>query len=203
MQGKIILCAVLLPAFASGQSFDKGNKIFQTGLNLSILNITATDEKLDTTHKDKAASMVFPLQFEYAVGNKIGIEGAFKVVNYLTSPDSTDKASGFDVTVACNFHWLRREKTDLYSGLGLGFSTFMYENGKEEEGKFTGSGITYEFTLIAARFYIAEHIALGVQFNAPGYSYPNGKVSNKYGDKYDYDLKLNGSQIGASISFKW
>lgn len=210
MVKKILLVVFIsVAAFKNshGQSFVKGNKIVETGLGFAYLKYESFNPDFDEKDHNDAANFSLPLAFEYAAGNRIGLGVQLDIVNYFTERDTIKNAiataKSFDFTVKFNYHWLRRAKTDLYSGLSAGISSFKFEDNSEEEAEFTSTGGTFRLTVIASRFYISEHIALGAYFNTVAYSYKNGKISNKYADEFDFELTGNGSQLGFSISYKW
>lgn len=189
------------------QCFEKGNKIIETGLGFTYLKYQSYAPDFEEKDNSEAANFNLPIAFEYAATNRIGVGLQLDIVNYFTERDTIKNAiataKSFDIAAEFNFHWLKKNKTDLYSGLAVGISSFKYEDNSTDEAEFKATGGTFRFTVIGARFYISDHIALGTYFNTVGYSYKNGEISNKYSDKFPYELTGNGSQLGFSIGYKW
>ncbi|HNR21174.1 MAG TPA: hypothetical protein PKN75_12945 [Bacteroidia bacterium] len=194
-------------AQAQAQCFEKGNKIIETGLAFTYLKYQSYNPDFEEKDNSEAANFTFPISFEYAAGNRIGVGLQLDIVNYFTERDTIKNAiataKSFDVAAKFNFHWLKKNKTDLYSGIAVGVSSFKYEDNSSDEAEFNATGGTFRFTIIGSRFYISDHIALGAFFNTVTYSYKNGEISNKFSDKFPFELTGNGSQLGFSINYKW
>lgn len=200
-----LIACITVHGFA--QCFEKGNKIVETGLAFTYIKYQSYSPDFDEKDNNEAANYTLPIAFEYAAGNRIGVGLQLDIVNYFTERDTIKNAiataKSFDVAAKFNFHWLKKNKTDLYSGIALGVSTFKYEDNSSDEGEFNSTGGTFRLTLIGSRFYISDHIALGAFFNTVAYSYKNGEISNKYSDKFPYELTGSGSQLGFSIGYRW
>ena len=207
---KLVLISALSLATAistNAQSFDKNKKVIDAGIRIAVFDIEGKAPSDSVAHKDKAASSIIPLQFEYGVGKRIGVQAEFNVVTYFTSKDtiknSVATANGFDFSIKGNFHWLRAKRVDLFSGIGIGYSSFKYHDNSSDDAKYKGSGSTWQFNLITARFYLSEHVALGVNYTFLGYSYPNGRITSNTGVDTAYKIKLNGQAGGFAFSYKW
>lgn len=201
----ILLTTLATQTFA--QCFQKNNKILETGIAFTYLRYQSYSPDFDEKDNSEAANYILPIAFEYAAGSRIGVGIQLDIVNYFTERDTIKNAiataKSFDVAAKFNFHWLKKNKTDLYSGITLGVSSFKYEDNSSEEAEFKSTGGVFRFTVIGSRFYISDHIALGAFFNTVAYSYKNGEISNKYSNKFSYELTGNGSQLGFSIGYKW
>jgi len=105
------------------QSFEKGNKIINSGIKISIYKVSNSDDQNDDD--DGAASYTIPLGFEYALSDRIGLGAEVGICNYFTGEDTITgtiaEANSFDLLINGNFHWVRGGRVDLYSGVGLGF----------------------------------------------------------------------------------
>ncbi|MBK7855629.1 MAG: hypothetical protein IPJ79_12660 [Bacteroidetes bacterium] len=152
-------------AQVQAQCFEKGNKIIETGLAFTYLKYQSYNPDFEEKDNSEAANFSLPISFQYAAGNRRGVGLQLDIVNYFTERDTIKNAiataKSFDVAAKFNFHWLKKNKTDLYSGIAVGVSSFKYEDNSSDEAEFNATGGTFRFTVIGSRFYISDHIALG------------------------------------------
>jgi hypothetical protein len=123
----LLLIAIITASTGNvnAQSFVKGNKIIDAGIKISIYKVDDPDDNDENGEDDGAASYTIPIGFEYAISDRIGAGIELGICNYFTEEDTITraiaKANSFDVLLKGNFHWVRKGKADLYSGLGSVF----------------------------------------------------------------------------------
>ncbi len=198
---------LFLTQFAIAQSFEKGNKIFDAGIKVSIYKISNPDDDDGNDDSDGAASYTIPIAFEYALSNRIGLGAEIGICNYFTGEDTITgaiaEANSFDMLFKGNFHWVRGGRVDLYSGLGIGFSSFKYESNDSKESKFNSVGPYVHLNLFNARFYVSKAFALNLHFGIPYMNFSNGRIEDNLGSDYAYELKFAGVDIGTGLTFRF
>ena len=203
----LALALILETHCLCAQSFLKGNKIIESGIGLTYMNYESYNPSIDERKDNIAVSWIVPVSFEYAIDKRIGLGAEIDFVTYFTERDTITNAiadaRSTDFYAKFNFHWLRKTKVDLFSGLAIGISGFKYHDNSYNEGKYKATGPGYKLVLIASRFYLPKHLFIGFAFNTSGYSYKNGTISNKYNDEIEYQLKGNGYQLNFSLGYKW
>jgi len=203
---------------AQDKSFQKGNISVDLGVGVAIYgtklysettsgNITYKD---DTT--DRAGAVIFPLTFEYAVSNWLGVGARFAYSNYFEEKDSISgeksRVRGIDAGVLFNFHFVKTKRFDLPIGFFVGYSNFniQFNDPTNQVGK--DDGFNYGF-MLTPRIYFGDHI--GIFFNAGylAYTYPNIQFSNNtdpnMNDNNDWKFKIKGSgaNFGAGLVVKF
>jgi|GEM_PF-2309933 len=201
-----ILFSFIIPT-AFAQSFEKGNKVFDAGIKVSIYKITAPDDDDGNDDSDGAASYTIPIGFEYALTNRIGLGAEIGICNYFTGEDTITgaiaEANSFDMLLKGNFHWVRGGRVDLYSGLGIGFSSFKYQSNDSKDSKFNAVGPYLHLNLFNARFYVSKAFALNLHFGVPYMNFSNGRIEDNLGSDYSYELKFVGVDIGTGLTFRF
>ncbi len=113
MNRKAMFCLIILAGyFCSGnilaQSFEKGDKIINAGIKISIYKVANPDKEEDD--EDVAASYTIPISFEYALTNKIGVGAEIGFCNYFIGKDTITgtiaTANSLDILLFGNFHWV-------------------------------------------------------------------------------------------------
>jgi len=187
------------------QSFEKGNKIINSGIKISIYKVSNSDDQNDDD--DGAASYTIPLGFEYALSDRIGLGAEVGICNYFTGEDTITgtiaEANSFDLLINGNFHWVRGGRVDLYSGVGLGFSSFKYESNDSKESRFKSKGTYFRLSLMNARFYVSKSFALSLHIGIPYMNFNNGRIDDKLGSDYNYPLTFTGVDIGTGFVFRF
>lgn len=200
------LC-IILPEISFSQCFNKKDKIIDAGIKISIYKVRAPDDNDNNDDNTGAASFTIPVGFEYAVSNRIaaGVEIGF--CNYFTGEDTTTgtiaNAGSVDLLFKGDFHWLRSTRVDLYSGIGVGFSSFKYESNDSKNSKFNSDGFYLRLGLLNAGFYVSKSIALRLHVGIPYMNFENGRIKDDLGSDYGYGLDFTGIDIGTGIAFRF
>jgi len=203
----LFIVLIFLSTNVFSQSFIKGDKFIQAGIKIAIYNVTDPDDQDDADDNDRAASYTMPLVFEYAVSNKIGVGIELGLCKYFTEEDTITRAiadaGSFDVLLRGNFHWLRTERTDLYSGIGLGISAFNYNSNDRNNSKYSGTGTYIHIALANARFYVSPSIAILLQMGFPVMDFQDGRIKDDLGTDAEYPLKFSGWDLGTGLALKF
>jgi hypothetical protein len=200
----VVLC-LISTTFSHAQSFQKHDMFIDLGFGLGIYNTTTYNYVNDSNKTGKTASVVIPLSFEYAIGNRIGIGLQLVTESFLSSKDSTKgnkpTAHAGSINLLGNYHFFRTDHTDLSAGLALGGSNFTYNQNNATDAMFTGGG-TYFDLHFSGRFLFGKHFGMLVSLTFPTMTYNQGVVSDNIGDSFNLDLKLRGYIIGTGFTFK-
>lgn len=198
-----ILCFGLIRADA--QSFVKGNIFVNAGIKISISQIKDQDDENDDD--DGAASFTIPIVLEYAMSDKIGLGVEAGICNYFTGEDTITgaiaDAHSFDLMLIGNFHWVRGSHVDLYSGLGLGFSSFRYESNDSKNSQFKSTGTYFRVSMINARFFISKSLAFDVHAGIPYMNFNNGRITDNLGSDYENPISFIGFDLGTGLTFRF
>lgn len=192
--------------YVNAQSFEKGNKVINAGIKISIYNINNSNEA-DDGDDDKAASYTIPLGFEYAISNRLGAGIELGICNYFTGEDSVTRAiaeaSSFDILLKGNFHWVRSGRAGLSSGIGLGFSNFNYKSNDNLDSEFNSAGFYFRLSLVDFKLYLGDRIGWNVFMGIPYMNFENGRISDNLGSDFSYPLSFSGFDIGTGLVVKW
>ena len=205
---KILVTALMLSSYTGfSQSFEKGNKIIDAGIKISIYKINNPDDDDNNDDSDGAASYTIPIGFEYAINNRLGLGAEVGICNYFTGEDTITgaiaEANSLDFLLKGNFHWVRGGRVDLYSGLGLGISSFKYQSNDSKDSKFNSNGTYVQVSLLNARFYVSKAIGLNLHFGIPYMNFSNGRIKDNLGCDYSFELIFAGVGIGTGISVRF
>lgn len=199
----VFVCTI--PLCLCAQSFEKGNKIINAGIKISIYKVTNSNE--DDDGDGAAISYTIPIGFEYAVGKSIGVGAEIGICNYFTSEDSitgvTPKANSFDVLLKGNFHWLKSSRVNMSSGLGLGISNFTYKSNDDFESVFKSTGPYIRISLIDFKVYFTKNFGMTAIIGVPIMNFSNGRITDKPGSDFNYPLKFAGGDIGTGFVLKF
>ncbi len=202
-----ITILLIAPLMVYSQSFEKGNKVIEAGIKVSIYHVNNPDDTDNNDKNNGAASYTIPIGFEYAVSNRFGLGMEIGICNYFTGKDTVTgtiaNANSFDVLLNGNYHWVRGGRVDLYSGIGLGLSSFKYESNDSKNSHFSSNGPYLRLSLLNARFYIAKHVALSLHAGVPYMNFNNGRIKDDLGTDYGYSLAFTGFDIGTGISIRF
>jgi hypothetical protein len=192
-----------------GQSFERGNKILNTGIKISIYKILNENEKDENEDDDGggAASYTIPVGFEYALSNRIGLGAELGFCNYFTGEDSVTRAiaeaSSFDLLIKGNFHWIKGGKANLSSGLGIGFSNFTYSSNDNLDSQFKSTGFYFRLSMIDFKLYFGKRVGWNVFMGVPVMNFENGRITDNLGSDFSYPLSFTGFDLGTGIVVKW
>jgi hypothetical protein len=206
---KFYLSALLLLAVSSlhAQSFQKKNKIIELGTYLSVYNTRLRDHVTHLEFTDRAASVTVPISFEYALSDKIGLQGELGFASFFTERDTNTNAianaGGVDFIVSGNYHYVRSNKVDIFSGLGFGGASFSYESNDSRHSKLSGGGGIFMLHLVNARFYFSNHFGIKLNLDYSSFSFVNAEVSDDFGNYYKFDLYLTGTSFGGALVYKF
>jgi len=203
---RILVVAMLISTtFSQAQCFQKHDMFIDLGFGLSIYNTTVRNYTTDSTKTGKAASIVIPLSFEYAIGNRIGIGLQLVTQSFLTGKDSTANstptAHSGELNLFGNYHCFRTDHTDLSIGLTLGGSTFTFNKNDVNAGTLSAGG-PYVDIHIGARFLLGKHIGILASLRFPTMTYTQGLATDNQGNEANFDLKFSGFVIGTGITYK-
>jgi hypothetical protein len=201
----VVLC-LISTTVSHGQSFQKHDMFLDLGFGLGIYNTTFYNYNNDSTKRGKAGSIIIPLTFEYAIGNRIGIGVQLVTQSFLTSTDSSTNAkpsvhSG-ELNLFGNYHFVRSEHVDLAVGLTIGGSNFTYNTNDSNGGTLTAGG-PYVDIHFGARFLFGKHLGMIASLRFPTITYIQGLASDNLGDEFNFDLKFKGTVIGTGITYKF
>jgi len=187
------------------QSFEKGNWVLNTGIKISIYNINNPDSEPE--NDDKAASYTIPVGVEYAIGEKFSVGTELGICNYFTGEDSVTRAiaeaSSFDFLLLGNFHWLRKTRVNMSSGLGMGLSSFRYQSNDDLNSEFKSTGFFFRFELIDFRIYFSQHFGMYASFGIPYMNFENGRITDNLGSDFSYPISFSGFDIGTGFAVKF
>ena len=202
----ITAIVILFDSSVKAQSFEKNDKIVNAGIKISIYAVNGPDDD-DEDGDDAAASYTIPIGFEYALTNRIGAGMEIGFCNYFTGEDTITgtiaTASSFDLLFLGNYHWVRGGSIDLYSGIGIGFSSFEYESNDARESRFTSTGTYLKLNLMNARFYIGKHFAFSLHLGVPYMNFNNGRIDDNLGSDYSHPLTFTGVDLGTGLAFRF
>lgn len=201
---KNILLAFLLSigTFLKAQSFEKGNRIVDINLGLSVYNVTLKDNQQPAgkTATGKAACTVLAPGMEWAVGKSISIGTSLLYSGYFSAKDSIGNkpsAKGLDGNFIFNFHFVKSKRVDLFTGLKLGIAGFRLNPNNGSNAIYGSMGSAFDVHF-GGRFYISHRTGIVVNIAFPSYTF------NKFGDSldYTYTLKSRGFYIATGVAIK-
>ncbi len=188
--------------FIHAQSFEKGDRIFDVNLGLTVSNLTVKDNQKtgDTASKGKAACTVLAPAMEWAVGKRISIGTSLVYSSYLSKKDSSGykpSAKGLDGNFIFNFHFVKSKSVDLFLGLRLGLAGFRYNPNDGSKAIYGSMGSAFDLHL-GGRFYVSRRVGILFNMGVPSYTF------KKFGYSlaYTYTLKESGFYIGTGIAIK-
>lgn len=136
---KLLVFLALLPLFHSvkaqeDQSFYKHALIASVGFGGDAYAITETytlnGTGITSTTTGSAACRSYPILAEYGVGKWLGLGLSIKFDSYIIKKDSANNyqptANGTEFGALVNFHFVRSKHVDMFAGLDLGGSHFVY-----------------------------------------------------------------------------
>jgi hypothetical protein len=197
---RILLLLILLPFISNAQSFERGDFILSAGIDLGIYNTEGFDPVAEIKNTDNAVSRIIPIGFEYGLTNNIGIGLQAGLNKYASDKDSTS-ASNTDISLLLNYHFLRTSFFNMQLGIKYGLSKFNYKN-KIDLGEFNATGGHIQ-AVAGANFFPGEHIGFNAHAAYNSLTYKNGEVEDNSGNKSDYELLLQGANIGVALMIRF
>jgi|GEM_PF-2338089 len=190
----------------SGLVADKGTwNVGVGGLTGFYINEVKTNIfGFDSTFTDSAGAVYLPIRIEYCFFNKVSGGIAIKFGKYIDDLDySSNIANVFDVFVC--YHFLKKEKNDLYARLELGGAKLVIEDSSvdargEWSGSHVGLGIGY-------RHYFGQTIGVDVHLGNSSFSLKQNSLSvgntNIDPEDLSWDIDLSGFEFGFGLVAKF
>jgi len=194
----LLISLLILPSILSAQSFERGDVILGAGINLGIYSTEGFDPVADIRKTDAAVNRIIPISLEFALTNHFGIGAEVRLNKYASNKDSAS-AKNNDYSLMLNYHFLRTSFFNMQLGVKYGISTFNYTN-KIDLGEFNATGQNFQ-AVIGANFFPGEHIGFNINAGFNSLTYKDGEIKDVLGNKSDYELLLNGGNIGVGIMF--
>ncbi len=200
----LALSLTLTPAFAQ---LEQGSKVIDGGFRLGIYQTTSKQDSEPESEDGEAAAKLFPFNFEYAMGPRLGITGTFQFSKYFVDKDSATsiqpEAHSIDIAPGVNFHIVNRKRFDLLASGCFGFSSFKYNTNDGGGGSFSGQGIFFNLRG-EMRIYIGNYFCLLLNAGYINFNYPSGKITDNAGNKTeDISFKLAGPNFGTGLGFRF
>ncbi len=221
------LCLIQLSVF--GQAFKKNNLIFTGGFgasagwfykNLDAYQNRYNNNNSNTIYRINAGMNIgytFPFTAEFAVHNKWGIGASFAQNSYINT--SSDKSTCNNFGLFGAFHFVSKEKVELYTRFNFGLSRLTYKESESYSYYDYSTGIYYNETdytyrmqgsfvkpSFGLRIFFTEHVGIftdggiGLYFlNTNKYETNTGTYTLS-GDKIR--LTMVGAEITAGVAFK-
>ena len=152
---------------------------------------------LETT-KDRAASMIYPLKYERALTNRIGLGGQLVFAKYFDT--STVSATARDIALELNFHLINRSGIDIYTGGIVGYSGIKITD-TNNDAVYQGGGMNMGLAL-HMRLFLGKSIYIPFNFSYVVYNYANGRFKDNTGNDFAYPLKATGKNFGIGLGVK-
>ena len=197
---RFLFLLLFLPHAGFAQSFERGDLIFSAGIDLGVYSTEGFNPADTIKNTDAAVSTIIPLGLEFGLTNHLGIGFQVRPNSYASNKDSSS-AKNTDFSLMLNYHFLRSRFFNMQIGLKYGFSKFNYTN-KIDQGEFNATGGHFQADL-GANFFPGKHIGFNVHAGYNYLRYNNGKIEDILGNKSDYELYLNGANIGAGVLLKF
>lgn len=218
------LCLIQLPSF--GQAFKKHDLIFTGGFGGSTgwfyrtslngyKNIYYGNPYGNETGVH--AGYNFPFTGEFAVHNKWSFGLSFSQNKYANSSSDKSNANNFGVFGA--FHFVSKEKVELYTRLNFGFCRLTYEESDDYSYYDYNTGILYRDDdaivyhmnggfikpSFGLRVFFTKHVGLFTDAGIGGYFLSTNNYENQVGPHvFNEEIKYNlfGAEITAGVAFK-
>jgi opacity protein-like surface antigen len=191
---------------SKAQSFMKKDKIIEVGFGLGIYDTEIYQKSTGNKEENKAAAWVFPVSFEYAVGNRLGIGLSYKYSNFIIGKEDTVNSSakikGNDWVLKPTFHLIKAKKINIYIGALAGLAWFNYQVNDKDQSSAKGDGTLLAF-IFGSRFYVSKNVALSLNYTFNNYNFVDLKLSNNSGYSDNLDLSLKRGNVGLGLVFKF
>ncbi|TAH42658.1 MAG: hypothetical protein EYC69_05320 [Bacteroidetes bacterium] len=196
----LLISLLFLPFALNAQSFERGDVIFGAGISLGIYGTEGFDPETNIRETDGALNRIIPLSIEFGLTNNIGIGAEVRLNKYASNKDSAS-AKNNDYSLMLNYHFFRTSFFNMQLGIKYGLSTFNYTN-KIDLGEFNATGQNFQ-AIIGANFFPGEHIGFNINAGFNSLTYKDGEIKDVLGNKSDYELLLNGGNIGIGVMLKF
>lgn len=192
--------------FTSAQSFVKNDKIIEAGFGLGIYNTRLYQKRTQQSETNKAAAWVYPVSFEYAVGNRLAIGLGYKYSSYIQGKDDSVNTNatvkGNDLVLKPTFHILKTKRINMYVGALAGLAWFNFQVNDMQRSFVKGNGTLLAF-VFGTRFYFTKNIGLSLNYAYNNYNFVDLTLGNNqgYSDKLDLSLKKGNVGLGLVVKF--
>jgi len=156
--------------------------------------------KKDTNAIDAACGII-QIHADYNIIKKFALGFKFERNGFLTSKDSSDRASSLNIGLSGKFKFVSKEKNFLYLDINPSYSYFTYNNKKD---KVYSNGFNFQLGL-GWDHYFGKHIGMFISSYYTFYKY--NKIINN--DDYtvlkvnfpqeDYRIKFSGLNLNAGL----
>lgn len=188
----------------SAQTFQQGNTVVNVGTGFALYEVYSYQKNSTAYSNDTAGSFVFPVKVEYGVLDWLGAAFRFNFSNYIEGDSSnTVDINGIDLGLQANYHFLRKERCDLYVGGIASWSRIKYHENTLANTQVKGGGSVFGMEL-GSRFYFGETRKIGIYLSY-GYVrnyYPNLVATDSSGNTANYYLSAIGHQLGIGLTLK-
>ena len=155
---------------AYSQVLQKGNVDINAGVGFGIYTITSNDYE---DEKSAGVPGLLTLGVAYQLTDAWSIGLNYERNGFVTDPDSNNKAVLNNMGITGSYNFVNGEKNVLHAFLGIGYSSFRYDNLKDEE-YVVGKGP--QFQLGAGwKHYFGGKIGMYMNFSVPYYNYTKFK----------------------------
>jgi hypothetical protein len=200
-----IFIVVMLVNLTEAQVLQKGNFDIHAGLGFGVYGVTSND--FDDDNSSGVPGLV-SLGVAYQVSDDWSLGINYERMGFLTESDSNNKAvaNNFGAVVAYNI--VNNDKNAFNVSLEIGYSSFRYDDFKEQE-YVIGSGPEFQLGT-SWKHYFGDKIGMYLNLSVPYFYYTNFK--NGDDDKlkvYQYDSQgaviderlFNVSMVGVNFRF--
>ncbi len=201
----LLILAVAQYSFAQegDKIFIKGDQVCEAGGGIALFfHSKITWKGLDTTYYDSTGSLIFPVRYQYAVTDWLGVGGMFRFHNFFEGVNDESQSIAVDLGARADFHFLRTRRIDMSAALGIGFSRMNWKGNDLSNQHFYGSGLHYDIELIS-RFYFSDHFGMQLCYGRTSLNLPNMVLEDDYGNREELKFILSGGQftIGLQVKF--
>jgi hypothetical protein len=215
----LFLCCTLSNTFA--QAFKKNNLILTGGFGASAgwfyKNASGNASNSDFLDLGLSVGYTFPFAAEFAIHNKWGIGASFSQQGYSNTSSDRSNSNNFGVFGA--WHFVSKEKVELYTRLNVGLSRLTYKESDSYSyydnstgNYYTGSDYVYNMNgwfakpSFGLRVFFTEHIGIFSDGGIGIYSLNTNKYEVN-GNSYSLNgrnikLTMVGAEITAGVAFK-
>ncbi len=157
---KILITACLLYFLvqsATAQGFDKGTIAIDLGTGLGLYTATSND-KANADNSNGAGAVLVPIKVEYGISKRFGIGLYGDPQAYISDPDSSDAASGFNIGIFTAFHFYNGKSSTAFARLGVGAGGLRYERTKDGVTNSVRGGGSNFFLGVGYKKYFGKFI---------------------------------------------
>ncbi|MEQ8323784.1 MAG: hypothetical protein RIC15_02230 [Vicingaceae bacterium] len=195
---------------AQSQALQKGNVDIHLGVGFGIYSFTSNDFEDNT---GAGVPGLFSLGVAYQLSDKWSLGINYERNGFVTDPDSNNRAVSNNVGLVGGFNFVNSEKNVLHVNLEAGYSTFRYDDFKDEDYVIgTGSQIQLG---AGWKHYFGGVMGMYMNFSVPFFNYSQFKNSegeqlvvrrtNIFGittESRDYSITMNGVNFRIGLLVK-